>query len=781
MVFKLSSNLDNLIWSSFLGGSDKDAGYSIKVDTNNTVYVAGGTVSTDFPTTNGVISENYNGGKVDGFVAKINPSGSAILSATYYGTNDYDQNYFIEIDRFQDVYVIGQTADSMPIVNVNYYNLDGGQFVSKLSNELDSIIYSTAFGNGNDINISPSAFLVDKCQNVYVSGWGANILQNTPMSGMPITSDALFSTPPNGFDFYLIVFKRDIDTLLYASYFGGDTSNEHVDGGTSRFDKNGVIYQSVCAGCGGNDDFPTTTGAWSNDNLSTNCNNGVFKMDFQILPNAEFLTSNVEGCAPFTVNFLNISSSSDDYLWDFGDGDTTSTIYSPTRIYDSAGTYLVKLAVTDSICQLTDTAYNTITVHSIPAVEAGSNITICQGDSVAIGGSPTSAAGTSMSWNISTSLNDTTVGNPIAFPSVNTLYSVTVTDANNCENIDSVWVTVNSVDLIVIDSTYTLCDSCVGTATVAPVGGISPYSYLWSDPNNQMGTFADQLCSNIYTISITDSLGCNNSINVSIEDTSNVVLTTASSTVPTCIDSCNATASTLGNGGTTPYTYLWNDSQNQNSNSATGLCIGTYIVTITDYYGCKAFAAVSITNPDSLSIENTVLINNPCYNECEGVASISVTGGTPGYSFQWDDLNNQLNHTATGLCAGVYTVTATDQNGCITTEQLTITEPNELIASAIGTAPACTEICNGEASTIASGGTAPYSYLWQTGQVTANITGLCPGIYQVEISDINNCITTELVTINESNFSFGNVMVTADEDTIMAGTSTVLHASPEVN
>src|SRR5690606_17796855 len=90
--------------------------------------------------------------------------------------------------------------------------------------------------------------------------------------------------------FYLMALKPHAAALLYGSYFGGGLSREHVDGGTSRFDRKGVIYQSVCAGCGSNDDFPITSGAWpcpglpncTNRNKSNNCNNGVFRINFDL-------------------------------------------------------------------------------------------------------------------------------------------------------------------------------------------------------------------------------------------------------------------------------------------------------------------------------------------------------------------------------------------------------------------------------------------------------------------------------------------------------------------
>ena len=110
---------------------------------------------------------------------------------------------------------------------------------------------------------------------------------------MPVTPDAFQGVLPKGFDFYLLVIERDFGgpDPLYGSYIGGSSANEHVDGGTSRFDKNGVVYQSVCGGCGGFSDFPTTPGAFRS-NSATNCNNLIFKFDFELIPNAEFTVDN---------------------------------------------------------------------------------------------------------------------------------------------------------------------------------------------------------------------------------------------------------------------------------------------------------------------------------------------------------------------------------------------------------------------------------------------------------------------------------------------------------
>jgi len=295
LVLKLTPNLSNLLWMSFLGGQDQDAAYGIHLDSKEDVFVCGGTQSPDFKTTSGTISPSPNGG-IDGFLVKISQDGKSILASTFMGTSAYDQNYLVQTDGNDNVYVTGQTRGDFP-VSPNVYSVPGSsQYIAKVSNDLSKIMLSTVYGSGknqnNTVALSPSAFLVDVCGRVYVSGWGgvANNFYNQNATGntakLPITPDAYQKTT-DGSDFHLIILSKDFGNLVYGSYFGGPESYEHVDGGTSRFDKNGIVYQSVCGGCGGFSDFPTTPGAYSRTNNGKRafnprqggCNNAMFKID----------------------------------------------------------------------------------------------------------------------------------------------------------------------------------------------------------------------------------------------------------------------------------------------------------------------------------------------------------------------------------------------------------------------------------------------------------------------------------------------------------------------
>ena len=232
VIFSMTPNLQNLRWSRFLGGSGKEAGSGIKVANNGKVYVTGATTSNNFPNTTGGKYPNFMGG-MDGFITRLSASG-AIEQSTYLGTNQNDQSFFIDIDKYGGIYVFGQTFGLWPIKPSSVWSTpSGGQFIQKYNSNLSNTIFSTKFGTANNsINIVPTAFNVDECLNILMSGWGGETNQgggaggNT--NGLPTTVDAIQKTT-DGNDFYFIVMERNASKVLYATFYGG-SSNEHVDG-----------------------------------------------------------------------------------------------------------------------------------------------------------------------------------------------------------------------------------------------------------------------------------------------------------------------------------------------------------------------------------------------------------------------------------------------------------------------------------------------------------------------------------------------------------------------
>jgi gliding motility-associated-like protein len=286
VVCKLSPDLKTLLWSTYLGGTGTDAAYSIQLGAARDVYVSGGTTSSDFPATAGSYKPAHPDSDVDGFVAHINSAGTKLEQATYIGTTTYDQAYFVQLDAAANVYVLGQTASpNYPVTDALYFVKNGTQFVHKLDPTLSHSLYSTQFGSGRSTSdLSLTAFLVDDCERIYICGWGGSVnsgFGGGSTLGLPTTAGAIQSTT-DGSDFYLAQFTPGMKKLEYATFFGEfGGRGEHVDGGTSRFDKRGLVYQAVCGGCGGSSGFPTLPSAsFSTTNNYRNCNNAAFKIDF---------------------------------------------------------------------------------------------------------------------------------------------------------------------------------------------------------------------------------------------------------------------------------------------------------------------------------------------------------------------------------------------------------------------------------------------------------------------------------------------------------------------
>ena len=366
VVFRMNPQLTELLASTFYGGNGGDAIYSIDISPHG-VTAGGGTRSSDLAQAGSPYQPGFGGGAADGFLAVFSEDLSTLEAATYFGSGAYDQIYFTERDAQGRVHCFGQTeaADDTFIINADYAVPNSGMLLAKFEPDLENIIWSTVFGDGNNVpNISPGAFSVDICNRIYLSGWGGNVNNQGSTQGLPVTPDALQSST-NGSDFYFLVIDGDASELTFATFFGGGTSNEHVDGGTSRFDRSGKIYQAVCAGCGSNDDFPIhPENAWSPTNNSFNCNLGVTKIDFNLpLVIADFETESV--CLPEPVSFVNNSVTGSEqsvFIWDFGDGNT-SNLPAPEHLYDAPGTYTVSLTVWDgAACNVADTLTLTVDV-----------------------------------------------------------------------------------------------------------------------------------------------------------------------------------------------------------------------------------------------------------------------------------------------------------------------------------------------------------------------------------------------------------------------------------
>jgi gliding motility-associated-like protein len=614
-VAKFNSDLTTLLAATYLGGSEDDAAYSIKIDGSGKVFVCGGTHSSNFPTTAGTYDNSYNGGISDGFIARYNNTLTSMERATLLGTNEYDQSYFLDLDDEDFVLTVGQTEGDYPISPNVYSNANSGLYIQKFNNDLTNSIWSTTIGNGNGHpNITPSAFLVDICNRIYVSGWGGAVnstVQGSTTLGMPTTSDA-FQASTDGSDFYLMALDENADELVYATFFGGSGIDEHVDGGTSRFDKQGIVYQAICGGCGGQSQMPTTSSAWSQTNNSNNCNLAAVKFDFDIAPTFAALYANpaTTGCAPFTVQFNNASSNAVEYFWDLGNG-TTTTETSPTVTYTETGNYEVMLIARNlETCNIADTTYTTISVVDPLSFSADFTLNIdCFNLNVSANPvEPTNAH----IWIYSDGFTTNDVAGFHTLPSVGdyTITHIINSTVVGCPATDTVtqsFTILPSVNAgFVVDTTR----GCIPYTVTLNNQSVNTTDYIWNFGNGQTSTEPNPTVTYPTPGSYTISLIANNPNSCNLTDTATllvialdtIVTAQFTETLPNiCDPPLVAFSSTSGDG--LDYSWFFGDGTSDIGTNATPTHLypapGTYNVTLIVDSPCA--------DPDTMQRSLTIL------------------------------------------------------------------------------------------------------------------------------------------------------------------------------
>ena len=680
-IFKMNNNLSNLVWGSYLGGNNDDAAYSVFLGVDNSIYVCGGTLSSNLPTTSNAYQRTIASNGVDGFISRISNDGNTIINCTYLGFTGYDQTYLIKGDRQGFPYVFGQTnaTGDKWIKNVSWYVYSGGQFLTKLSHELDKILWSTAFGTGRGgPDLSPSALLIDLCHNIYMSGWGSRNLNNFGgTSGLPVTQDAFQHTTDNN-DYYFICLDDNVSRLVYATYFGSPNADEHVDGGTSRFDKKGKIYQAVCAGCGGISNFPTTAGAWSRRNRSTNCNIGLIKFDFN-LPSviADFIMPNTI-CAPYEIEFENtsqsISDNSTEYIWDFGDG-TNSKEKNPKHLFTKSGTYDVSLIVNDlTSCNFGDTVTKSLVVLS-NSYEKLPDLGCCKEGQVQIGIPPSGNEDIRYRWQPSTGLDNPNLSNPNASPTSTTTYKLFITDGNCVDTMEQT-VYIDDITIDMPEHLYV----CLGDSILLDpvIEGLHP-KVTWSLSPTMSPRINDEESSSVrvapterttyYMQVISDY--CKDFANVTVDVV--VLELNMPEQYAICDDGATTLLVEVNSNKPQNYTYDWQPSDgiisggNTNSPTVAPRQTTRYRVTVTSDMGCTASTETEVIITSFTPADFNAWCDPDTVFEGESTNLHATT--IDGYQYSWSPSQglenpNQANTLATPQRTMCYTVTVTDLNGC---------------------------------------------------------------------------------------------------------------------
>lgn len=814
VVCKFSPDLVNLEWSTYIGGDSKDAAYSIDVDHEDGVYVTGGTCSSTLNMPSGGYQTERIGGTVDAFVLKLDKSAGSLHSATYFGSDQYDQAHFVRVNSNNDVFIFGQTTASgnTLIYNANYNNPNSGQFLASFTNDLSDLRWSTVFGSGSgEPNISPTAFEVDICNRIYLAGvgreWPDNLgqwyingnmyvydygwLSINGTKGMDITPDA-YQNATDGKDFYIMVIDDEANNLDYASYFGelsdayvlynpyagtytyngcATSGRDHVDGGTSRFDVNGYVYQSVCASCGGCNGFPIAPnpGAWSTRNNSSNCNSAVFRfvIDFGLIE-ADFDIPEV-GCLSKELTFNNTTKIHYNnphvtYKWDFGDG-TTSTDESPSHTYKENGTYTITLFVQDSTsCNQSDSVSKKLTISTKINYETLETQNICLGESVLIGIPNEYNPELEYDWSPEDWLTDPTQPHTYASPQDTTTYELTVT-SGWCQTVYKQTVNVFNENYFVKEINVMKNGRkqkpqvCLGETVRLVVETNAPSQrYLWATDANFIHiinpdfsldyieiTPTENATYYVKTLSTYCEFEAESSISVEVFHNE---ISVAGDTLICCGDLVPISVTNLN-----PENELWYDWSPKSfikngADKATAYVNPThttdFTIKATDAIGCTYYDVVTV-EVDSLAVNIKNFVPISCNGRNDASFEAEPSGISP-YEYLWE--NGSTESFRTDLGEGEYSVAVIDGLGCKVSMTTTVREPDVFKLDTIYQFnETCRGACNGSIRVVASGGTQPYTFNWSNGATTEKLTGLCPQTYTVIIDDAHNCTDSTVHTV----------------------------------
>jgi gliding motility-associated-like protein len=491
---------------------------------------------------------------------------------------------------------------------------------------------------------------------------------------------------------------------------------------------------------------------WFNDSWELPGFDSIIGTTFRLIPNQYLAstgaTSNVdckgENNGSFSVNITN-GSAPYTYNWSDGTSNTSSATSQTNSNFEAGNQHVV---IEDANGCMAYASYNITEPYE--AVQVGANSiqgVSCNGNSngqisIAVFG------GTApYSYNWSSGSGSNTINN-ISGGS----QSVTITDSRGC----SITENFEVPEPAELTATFEVQDvHCFGGADgiveILPVGGTAPYSYSWS--NGATTKITNDWSAGTHSVTISDIKGCSNSVTFTVGQPNSAISTSGSIANVNCFDGSDGSVSASTTGGTAPYSYQWADG-NFNANEsytsqANNLYASDWSAIVTDANGCVETTVFTVTQPNAELLVDISPSHVSCRSGNDGLIDLTVTGGTPGYSYNWS--NGQSSQDATGLIAGSYSLNVTDGNGCSFDSIIEITQPTNILEARIKKKNVtCFGDDNGEAEIIHTGGNPPYSYSWTTGENSALINQLDGGNYTGTLTDGNGCLINLPFTIVEA-------------------------------
>lgn len=464
-------------------------------------------------------------------------------------------------------------------------------------------------------------------------------------------------------------------------------------------------------------------------------------VDVLVSPKPLSQYTNTTVCQGVSTSFTDQSINSNFWQWNFGDPasgtNNTSSLQNPTHVFSSAGSFSVTLI--SGIIPCLDTIVQTVVVNPLPVLTVSSD-TICAGQTTTL----TASGATSYSWSSGQLVNSITVN-----PASTTSYTVTGSIGSCSASIISTVTVIPPIVPTVLPTHVSCFGGADGTASVSVTGGKPGFTYSWNTIPSQTTAKATGLAAGTYTVIITDTFGCSANTSVIITEPTKLASSITSVNVK-CYGAYDGSATVTVSGGTSPYTYSWNSSPAQTTAQANNLPAGNSIVIVTDLKGCILKDTAAITEPTPITL-STMADSVSCFGGSNGSASVLASGGTLPYTYSWNTNPVQSTAQASDLAAGIYSILVKDFNGCIANASVTVYQPTELVLATASNPVKCFGGTDGSASVIVSGGTAGYTYSWNTSpvQTTALASGIAEGTYTVTVQDAKACTKTAIATITQ--------------------------------
>lgn len=793
-LLKLNAATGACLWSRYFNGSTGATDIlCMQMNQAQTQMVIGGT-------TQGLAASNlipgsydltYNGGTNDLFIASVPVSGASTTWGTYFGGSADEVNMMgLNLDQNDDVYVLGYTLSKNiittgnPVQSNTYDAVNNDAIFIKLNANGQSLQYSTYLGGTFDEYdpVGERGIRFSNCRIYLAITSGSN---NFPFTAGTLTPTRLSSTGNYPDVEPIIVSMANPPDLTANSITSGGLQTltcgqtpVQITASAPSYSIPAIIRNNVTQTTGTSGAYPAGLptissyqwqrstnggGTWTNitgatgQNYTPPVSNGTIL--YRRIINGDACNRDTSSIATITINpiasptpsnngpicsgqTLQLSSTTiagATYAWT-GPNGFTSTQQSPSipnATNAVAGTYTVVATVTATQCASLP-ASTTVTIRTGPTANAGLPRSICPNTSTTLGGNPTASGGTSP-YTYLWSPGGSTSASPIVTPASTTTYTVQVNDASNCTATASVTVSTTLSLTLSATSTPTTCGLNNGSATVTPLTGTGPFTYVWNQQGNTPTII--NLPSGNYSVITTDSIGCSASASVSV-GSSVAVTVSATSTTTTCgLSNGSATVTPLT--GVGPFTYVWNPSGN--TPTISNLASGAYSVVATGAGGCSASAHTNVGASIAVTLSASSTTTTCGLNN--GSATATPLTGVGPFTYVWNPSGNTA--TISNIASGPYSVVATGAGGCSASASTNVGASIAVTLSASSTTTTC-GLNNGTATATLLTGVGPFNYVWNPSGNTATISNLTSGGYSVVATGDGGCSASAATNVGTS-------------------------------